>query len=230
MNLTKAERSRNLRYKKGILDEINLDSINEFLWTIQEECAEITFAWDDENILDALDGDEEDAFEFKMLFADLTSDCDHLSAILEDEYVTEHFDDFFTGIAYSGNLPFRILGFDSYEEDYFSLCRYEGELASTESGKRIKRLTKDDMISVAGQCFGIVISFLNLRYKYDYLKATFDVLKGENGAILKTVKDIEALYEKMFDDGDGHIRSPWSDEVRSYDRLLDNLSDRLWIE
>lgn len=52
MSQIKAERSRNLRYKKAMLDELNIESINDFLWETTEECANIAFAWDDENILE----------------------------------------------------------------------------------------------------------------------------------------------------------------------------------
>lgn len=228
--MTKAERSRNLRYKRSILEDLNIEAIRDFLWEVQEECDNIAYSWDDENILDALDGDEEDAYEFKMMFSDLSADCDQLVERFGDEYITEHFDDFFTGLAFGGNLPFNTFGWDSYETDYFRLTRFESELAASESGKRLKRLTKDELISTAGQCLGIALSYLNLRYKYDYLKATFDVLKGEHGAILKTVKDIETLYEKVFDDYDGRLLSSWSDEVRAFDQLLNHLPERLWVE
>lgn len=227
MSQVKAERSRALRYKKAMLDEINIESINDFLWEAMEECSNIAFSWDDENILEALDGNEEDAFEFKMLFSDLERDCEQLQSCLSETYVNEYFNDFFVGLAYKGNVPYKMLGYDSFEEDYFALVGYEEELASTESGKRVKRLTKDDMISVSGQCFGIVLLYLNIRYKYDYLKATFDVLKGENGAILKTVKDIENLYESMFKTG---YFSEYSPETKEFNRLLESVPERLWIE
>ena len=63
------------------------------------------------------------------------------------------------------------------------------------SGKRLMRKTKEEMISIIGQCFGIVIAYLDLRQSYDYLKATFDILRDDNLSILKMIKEIEAAYE-----------------------------------
>jgi len=226
----KAERSRNLRFKKGILAEMNIEHIRNCLWDIEEAVGDVTFyISDEETLLDALDGNEEEEYEFRLLFSDLSADCELLETRLEEEYITEYFDDFFMGLAYKGRLPFNALGYDSYEEDYFSLCQYESELASTESGKRLKRLTKDEFISAAGQCLGVALAFLDLRYKYDYLKATMDVLRGENGAILKTVKEIEKLYEQMFSEDD-RLLPEWSDGIRNFERMAECLPERLWVE
>lgn len=229
-SISKSETARNLRYKRGILDKLNYEYIRDTLWDIEEAVSDVTyFIGDESTLIDALDGDEEEAYEFQMLFSDLSADCATLESRINDEYISESFDDFFTGIAFKGNLPFNILGYDSYENDYFSLTRYESELSASESGKRLKRLTKDELIAAAGQCFGLAVAFLDLEYKYDYLKATMDVLRGENGAILKVVKDIEKLYESMFYE-DGEMRSDWSDQVRQFERLTEDLPQKLWIE
>lgn len=61
-------------------------------------------------------------------------------------------------VALIGNR-YNTLGYDSEEEDYFSLTGYEQELAQTEAGKRLMRMTKAEMISTIGQCFGITLAF-----------------------------------------------------------------------
>ena len=48
-----------------------------------------------------------------------------------------------------------------------------------------------------GQCFGILIAFLDLRQQYDYLKATFDILRDENTSLLQQIKAIDAAYDAM---------------------------------
>lgn len=223
MKATKAERARNLRYKKAALATLSYYSMADELYNIGSECADIQyFMSDDETLLDALDGDEDDAYEFKMMFCDLSAKCDQLSSAIQDSYVREHFDDFMVGIL--GN-KYNAVGYDSYEEDYFHLTSFEGECAQTESGKRIMALTKKDILSVAGQCFGTALAFLDVRYTYDYLKATFDILKDENTSILQIVKGIETAYteaekEKFYE---------YSPKTREFEQLVSQLPERIWL-
>jgi hypothetical protein len=217
----KQRKARNMRHKKAALATLNYDSITDELYALSEECDGIRYLMaDDEMLLNALDGDEDDAYEFRMMFSDLSAKCESLDYALRDTDVTEHFNDFLVGIL--GN-KYNAVGYDSYEEDYFNLTRFEGELAQSESGKRIMRLTKEQMLSVCGQCIGIVVSFLDIRHKYEYLKATFDILKDQSTSILRTVKDIEALYEQAMEDG------PGSYSMELLDKYISNLPDDVWL-
>lgn len=218
----KREKARNMRYKKAAMAAIGLDTINDELYEIGNECADIRYFIDDEEtLMDALDGDDEEAYEFKMMFSDLSFKCEQLDGAMRDNYVTEHFDDFFVGIL--GNR-YSAVGYDGYEEDYFSLTCWQTGLAQTESGKRLTRLTKDELLSVAGQCMGIVLSFLDIRYKYDCLKATFDILRNENTSVLKLITDINEAYEKANAD------DFYGDSTKRLDMLISSLPDRNWLE
>lgn len=224
--MTKAERSRNLRYKKPALMELGYDFITDKLYEISDACGEVRWAaeGDNEVLLSALDDDEEDEFEFKTLFSLLEAECDQLRELLiENEYIRDYFDDCTVGLI--GNR-FRIMGFDDYEEDYFSLTSFEQELAQKESGKRLMRMTKANMLSTIGQCIGIVLSFQNVQMKYDYLKATLDILRDENTSILKTIKAIEEAYEDANEAG----FYGYSESAKKYERLINELPDRFWIE
>lgn len=224
MKMTKAEHARNLRYKKAALSTLSYDSITDELYTISSACADIQyFMTDDESLVAALDGDDDDAYEFRMMFSDLSAKCEQLDEAVQDSNVRDYFDDFMVGIL--GN-KYNTVGFDSCEEDYFGLTRFEGELAQTESGKRIMALTKQNIISVAGQCLGTALAFLDVRYAYDYLKATFDLLKDQNLSILQTIKDIEAAYSEA----ESENFSPYAEKTRIFERLLSALEDRIWIE
>ena len=77
------------------------------------------------------------------------------------------------------------------------------------------------MRCLKNQVFRIIVCFLNIRYKYDYLKASFDVLKGENTAFLDIIRQIEKEYEDACDD--------WN-AVRKFDNLVAALPDRVWVE
>lgn len=230
MKLSKEEKARNLRYKKAMLADLNFEEIQNTLYDISAVCSEYQYYFekDDDTLLNALDGDEEQEYEFKMMFSDLSYECDQLYDIMNNSYVTEHFDDFFVGIMCNGGSGFKMLGFDSYQEDYYGLTSFESELASNESVKRLKRLTKDELISVCGQCFGVAVSFFNVRYKYDYLKAAFDILKDENTSFFQIIKDIEIAYDKA-DEDEWH---EYKDSVRAFDKLLRSFDEygRIWVE
>ena len=64
---TKREKARQLRYKKPIVRNLNLDSIKEELLDIQGKCEDVRWYFEDEDdtLINALDGDEDEAYEFK---------------------------------------------------------------------------------------------------------------------------------------------------------------------
>ena len=225
MNNVAKEKARQLRYKKAALARLNLDTIRDELSEISENCYNVRYFIEDdgEALLAALDGDEEEEYEFKMMFFDLSAKCDRLSEVLYDGYVTEYFDDFLVGVA--GNR-YELVGYDGYEEDYYSLLSYDSEAGTTESGKRLIRLTKNELISTAGQVFGIVMSFLDITSCYDSLKAAFDILREDNTTYLRIIKEIDEAYDAA--DKDGFY--PWSNPTKRFDELIEQLPDRAWLE
>lgn len=224
-NQTKAERARNLRFKKGIAEGFNISEILDELMSISGECDEIRYIaeGDEDTLIAALDGNEEDAYEFRMMFSNLSQESENLYDKLNEEYVTEYFDEFFCRVA-GGCM--QILGYDSYEEDYYALTGYESELAQGESEKRLMKLTKQEILKVAEQCFGVATAFLNVRYKYDYLKATFDILRDENSSFLENIKGIEQAYEEANADE----FNPSDKSTKEFERLVKALPERTWLE
>lgn len=233
MSEAKAYRARNLRYKRPALASLGYDSLITELWEIREACSDIHWFIDDgdETLLNALNGDEDEEWEFRMAFSDLEAKADQLDDMLnewrswdEDEFGRTYND---CTVALIGN-QYKTIGYDMYEEDYFALSSYEQDIAYTEAGKRFMRKTKAEMLSTIGQCFGILIAFLDLRQQYDYLKATFDILRDENTSMLKTIKEIEKAYEEM------QAAEPWTgtgkEAIKRFDRLLESLPDRTWVE
>lgn len=89
-----------------------------------EECENIRWYTDsddgNDSLINALDGDEDEACEFKMMFADLCAECEQMSEDLNEEWVPECFDIFFVA-AGAGEDYGGLLGYDSYEGDYFGL-------------------------------------------------------------------------------------------------------------
>lgn len=220
--MTPAERSRNLRYKRPALASMGYDAMTDELDMISDKCSDIRW-WtdtDDETLLNALDGDEEDAWEFKMAFSELDAKCEQLRDAVYNSCIDR--DDFDNcTVALIGNR-YNLVGFDGYEEDYFSLCGYESNLAEKEAGKRIMRMTKPEMISTIGQCFGILMAFLDVRQRFDYLSATFDILRDQNTSVLDTIKEIEKLYEATQDGWNSSAEQKWRN-------LTETLPQEMWV-
>ena len=178
-----SRREADVREQKMFLESLGWEHIRMELDEIRDACDAIQYYIenDDGTLLNALDGDDEAEYEFKMAFAEVSSKADQLyDALLEntnhDDDIEQTFDD--CTVALIGNR-YEVLGYDSVEEDYYALTSFEQGLAQTESGKRIMRSTKAEMLSKIGQCMGITFAFFDLRHQYDYLKVTMDILRDE---------------------------------------------------
>jgi len=223
---TKAEKARALAYKRPALASMGFRSMMEELETIQEACDEVQYWIDTEDgtLLDAFDGDTEQEWEFKIAFSDLSSNCYSLLDVLWDWGDADDYDD--CTVALIGNR-YDLVGYDSVQEDYWSLAGYEAGLAETEAGKRLMRLTKAEMIAHIGQALGTLLAYYDLRHQYDYLKAAMDILRDENHSIIQRMKDIDAAYQKAAD-------CEWQYEARplwdAFEKLTKDLPERIWVE
>lgn len=226
-NEVKREKARQLRYKKPIAGGLNLKDIRNSLWDISEACADVQYYidCDDDILLSALDGDEDDAYEFKMMFAELSAECERMQYDLENEYIPEYFDLFFAAINKGGEM----LGYDRYEHDYYGLSSFESGRANEEAVKKMKNLTKDQLIEAAQFCFGVYQAYIGLTYRYDCIKAAMDILRDENMGYLKMIKQIEEVYERANEETEG-FRYEWRNSVKELDRILSNMPQEAWIQ
>lgn len=227
--ISRAERCRNLRFKRPALMELGYFSIMGGLEEIMECSAEIHWAFDDdETLINAFDGNEEEAYEFRWAFTDLEAEAEQLyTCILDNDFgedTERGFDDL--SVALIGNVC-DMVGYDGYEFDWDSLTGYEARLAQTEAGRRVMRMTKAEMLSSIGQVMGIILSYQAVRLRYDYLKATVDIFRDENISILKVIKEIEDLYSRMFAGG---TYSQEEQARREFDRRVAELPERYWCE
>lgn len=227
---TRRLKARNLRYKKPIVKNLNLDFITQDLWDIQGECEEVRWYTDSEDgtdsLVSALDGDEDEAYEFKMAFADLCAECDQMRMDLREEWVPECFDVFFVA-AGAGDSYGELLGWDSWEQDYFGISCTDA-WAEDEAKKKMKQLTKDELIAAVRQCFKVYQAYIGLRNRYDSLKAAIDILRDQNTGYLQTVRKIEKMYEAV--SADMYSRHKWSEESQDWKRYTDALPQEAWIQ
>ena len=218
---TKRFKAKQLRYKKPIVKDINLEKITSDLWDIQGECEDVHwyFDTDDDTLINALDGDEDEVYEFKMMFADLCAECDRMLDDLQEEWVPECFDIFFVATG-SSDLGGGYLGWDSYEQDYMGISCTD-LFAEDEAKKKLRRMTKDDIIDAARQCLRVLYAYIGLRNRYDSLKAAMDILRDKNTAYLQMVKRLDEMYDRLEES------EFWVDE--EWKKITDNLPQEAWI-
>lgn len=225
----KKEKARELRYRKPIVKNLNLEFIEQDLWDIQGECECVRWYTDsddgEDSLLNALIGDEDEAYEFRMMFADLCAECDRMEYDLKEEWVPECFDIFFVSVGAADDFG-GLLGFDSYEKDYFGISPYES-FAEDEAKKKLMRMTKEDLITSARQCFKVYQAYIGLRHRYDCLKSAMDILKDKNTGYIKTIKEIEKLYEKA--SKQKGLYANYSKEWKEFERYTDALPQEAWI-
>lgn len=227
---TKWWKAKQLRYKKPIVRDLNLDKIQEGLWNIMEECENIRWYTDsddgNDSLINALDGDEDEAYEFKMAFADLCAECERMQEDLQEEWIPNCFDTFFVAAGAGENFG-GLLGWDSFEGDYFGIDGTDA-WAEDEAKKKLKTITKDELIAAARQCFKVYQSYIGLRSRYDSLKAAIDILRDQNTGFLQTIKEIERLYETA--SKEQGITAKYSTEWKEFERYADALPQEAWIQ
>lgn len=222
---SKKDKARRLRYKKPIAKNLNLDTIRQDLWDIQEACEEVRWYTDsdegDDSLINALLGDEDEAYEFRMAFADLCGECERMQEDMNEEWIPECFDIFFVAVG-AGEL----LGWDSYEGDYFGLDCTDS-FVEDEAKTQLKHMTKDILIATARQCFKVYQAYIGLRNRYDSLKAAIDILRDQNTGILQVVKEIDKLYEAAQENQGTYAK--YSKEWKEFDRYADALPAEAWL-
>ena len=220
------EKARKMRYKRPIMRELNLYTIVENLEQISNDAYDLRWTEDSEALIAALDGDEDEAFQFRLEFSDVEAEAERMLEDIREKWIPEEFDVFFPAVSMDGTM----LGFDPYEGDYYGIEPWETEYAQQEAEKKITGLTKKQIIETAGYCLRVALQYTALMYRYDCLRAAIDILKGQNEGLLNTVRAIEAQYEKAETETNGFKDFYSVDALKMLDRLLEGLPDRVWIE
>ena len=225
----KQQKARNLRYKKPLMRDMSLEYIQTAIWDMQDAIGDVQWFVDDENnLVAALDGDEDEAWSFRMAFSDLAAELEYFENDLRQEWVPECFDELFPAVCRDNEFG-GMLGYDSYENDYMGLNRYEAEAASNEAGKRICRMTKKELLDAVGQCLRVYASFVSLRYRYDCLEASLNIIREKNLEHLKLIKAIEEQYKIAEEESDG-FKYKYAPSVQKYDGMLWQVPQEYWIQ
>jgi len=231
------EKARHMRYKRPMCDSINWYQILEDILEILDVCSDVQWMSSEEKMLINLLGDEDEAFEYRLAFSDLHAQAylfyeelqdvqryDFMSLDSDDEHAT-WFDLFFPACKVNDSMS----GYDSFEEDYIRLDTYEAEAAQREARKRLKQLTKDQIIDLSGMALGIARNYMSLMYRYDCIKASIDILKGQNEGYLQMIKHIEDIYAKWNEESEGG-KWKYTNVDAAFEKALSELPERLWVE
>lgn len=231
---SKAKQARSLMYNKSMLEDFNYYTISEQLNEMQEACDDIRWAYDDdESLIDAFDGDDEEAQEFKLLFSDLSYEIERLvEGWNEIDRYDNKAEDLFNDIVVSMiGAWFPLLGFDSFRGDYFRFDYpdYESPLAVEEAQKRIMRKTKKELFDNIGRVFAILLKYSDICSRYDHLRSTVSIFEDDNLAAVKLIKRIDEKYKTLFNNECGKLNI-YSDDCKEYERMINILPNKCWVE
>ena len=232
--LSKAEQCRNLMYRRSMIADLNLFTIQDSLTDMMEACSNVHYAFDDdETLISAFDGNEDEAHEFIMSFSDLDYEIERLYESFEEMYgyhddPERDFND--VTVALIGEW-FDILGFDSFREDYFVFdTRYMEEIAVEESQKRVMRKTKKELLDEIGKTMAFILKYIDIKDRFDSMSAAVDIFRDENVAILGVIKSINDKYEELFDRNGKIDRWHKEKEIREFDKMAGDLPEKYWVE
>lgn len=223
--MLRKEKARRLRNKKPVIPRLCLREVREWLDEAMTAAGEYTYADEEthDELVNALDGDEEEAHAYRMAFAGLSADCEQFYNDLEVEWVPKCFDDMLVAIA---SATEDVGWYDEDARDYYGLNDgWETESAILEARDRLKRLTKDELIDAARQCMRIALNFVAMQSRLDDLQAAAEIVRGLNGGLMRDVQTIEHLYEDMQSDD-------WKkqDEARRrFDQAVELLPPEIWV-
>ena len=221
------DKARMKRYKKPIVNHMNLQYIKDRLEEIQEACDEVRWfeETEDDSLIDELIGGEEEAYEFKLMFFTLGVDCDQMIEDLYETWIPEIFDIFFVAVG-GGDEYDGLLGYDSFDGDYFGLENDTvEEWAVEESLKKLMSMTKKELVESARKCFRIYSSYVSLANRYEDLKASIDIIRGKNAGHLRIVTQINQLYEEA----EETRFENWDGKAERFKRLVESLPQEVWL-
>jgi len=233
----RAQKARALRYKKPIVRDLNLETLKQNIYDMQETCYDVQYGIDGDDgdeIISAMLGDEEEAYEFKMMFSDLSAELEQFVYDMDAWEWREYIEDYYDLFMVNGHVADSfggLLGYDTFEGDYFGFQdSYEVEAAEKYAFEKLKRdLTKDKMLMVFKLCMKIFTQYVGLQYRYDCLEASLDILREKNVGHMKAVREINELYDQA-DKETHHFQFLWKgDAYEKLDKIIRSMPQEAFL-
>lgn len=184
------------------------------------------FDGDIEELTNALEGDGEEACEFQLSCSLLNNDLEELRDAFIEENVTKYFDVFFSAVTQGCTEHYSMFGDDDGAVNFYQLIGYDADYASSRAAEKLKRLTKDELLNAANQCFKVAAALFDIRDRYSRLQIAMEVVLKRNGRLMDTVEKLNMIY----DDASGHFDNPGNVAVKEFNKLLYELPDNIWVE
>lgn len=223
---------RKFAFTRSVLSGLSYSDISDKIYDISNDCSSVSWSLHDEEVLlSAFDDSEDYVYAFKESFDLLSSAAERMTEALSewdsyDDDFGETFDLFLTGI--SDGTGIRVLGFDTEEEDYYTITSFESHLSRKACYERVmKKFKKDDILHTANRIFRILSGYFDLERRYEYLQAAIDIIKGQTDNALKEVRTLEKAYE----DAEHAEWDSYSEECKAYERAVKafNEYDKVWV-
>ena len=228
-----------------------------------ETIADVVYTWDEDvgTILNAVDDDEDLVREFQFLCSDVqdhlesvrqmfTKYTEFRNASLSDlmtkteraeltdnpedaQYTTCRAYDDCTVALLGKRFRYSMSGFDPSEQDFFELDDYDEYAATEEAKKRLKRLTKEQIMDLVGTSVAILLTFNDFRVSYERFMATYEILTGTNQATMEAIAQIDRLYDVVMA---AKSKPHWSRtdkeklDMYRFDQVLEHIPPRMWVE
>lgn len=222
----RADRAFSLRHTRSFLERINYEYILTALSDIKDECCEMAY-FDDKDITELLGNDGESDNEFRLIAQSLFETANSLYNRLTDQRTSDKGfnvgDVFDTVLTATAAISEPRLGYDTYVEEDCELSDYECGLAKSAAQKRLAKYTKDQLLSIFGECFDIVWKWLDLIQGYDYLSATLGVMKDDKIAILKAIKRVDNAYNAAANND--FVGEP----SYEFEHIISDLPQEMWV-
>ena len=90
-------------------------------------------------------------------------------------------------------------------------------------------MTKKELLEAVGQCLHIYASYTALRYRYDCLEASLEIIRGQNLEVLKLMKAIGEQYE-IANKSSGGFKWMHNKEVYKLDQMLTQVPQEYWVQ
>ncbi len=197
--MERRKKAESLRYKKAAVSGLTYFEIQTKLEEITEACDDVIY-WidsDEESLVDALEGNYEDAERFQLDFAMLQSDVQQMQMDMDQIEEPDSFNDILVVSGIGRQRGESLFGYDAYEGDYFGIDPFQYEWSELESTKRLMRLTKGKLLEQLAVTVSITYAFLGIQSRYQDLKAAMDLLRAKNKEYLDSVKALNALYDSI---------------------------------
>lgn len=208
------DQSKRPLWKKSMLETLNFSNIMEYLYEIGNNGDKYGYDCDEGGYY----------LEYKEQFDELSGGAYRLEEALNeyDGYTGGSMSDIWDDmtVALLGYKE-KVLGFDSVEEDYYSMLDCEEDGAVEEAEKRLMRFTKEQLIKNFRKVLTTLVLFFDIKAAHDCLTSIVEEL-DERGAILEQKNErINRLYKDLTGSGA-------KDE--DFDKIIRGIPPRMWVE